>query len=69
VHGMRIGSATALTTNARSPRRPSRTFVGDRTERACRRGDAFEKRRALMTDWATYLASQPAEVVPIRILS
>lgn len=28
--------------------------VGDATERAYRRGDALEKRRALMADWATY---------------
>jgi integrase len=41
--------------------------VGDKTERAYRRGDGLEKRRALMTDWATHLASQPAEVVvPLR---
>lgn len=29
--------------------------VGDRTERAYRRGDALEKRRALMTVWTDYL--------------
>lgn len=29
--------------------------VGDQVERAYRRSDALEKRRALMTDWATYL--------------
>lgn len=29
--------------------------VGNATERAYRRGDALEKRRALMTDWASYL--------------
>ena len=31
--------------------------VGDATERAYRRGDALEKRRALMSDWATYCGS------------
>jgi integrase len=29
--------------------------VGDAVERAYRRGDALEKRRALMKDWALYL--------------
>jgi integrase len=28
--------------------------VGDATERAYRRGDALEKRRALMAEWAAY---------------
>lgn len=32
-------------------------LVGDETERAYRRGDALERRRALMEDWAQYLAS------------
>ena len=30
--------------------------VGDATERAYRRGDALEKRRALMAEWGTYVA-------------
>ena len=34
--------------------------VGDQTERAYRRGDALEKRRALMDIWAGYLASGSA---------
>lgn len=33
--------------------------VGDETERAYRRGDALEKRRALMEDWAAFLATPP----------
>jgi integrase len=42
--------------------------VGDATERAYARGDALEKRRALMEAWATYLAQEPqsAEIVPLR---
>jgi integrase len=32
--------------------------VGDATEQAYRRGDAFEKRRQLMDAWATYCASK-----------
>ena len=31
--------------------------VGDMTERAYRRGDALERRRELMEDWATYCRS------------
>jgi integrase len=34
--------------------------VGDATERAYRRGDALEKRRRLMDDWATFCWRQPA---------
>ncbi len=40
----------------------------DKTEAAYRRGDLFEKRARLMTDWARY-CSKPAEtaaIVPIR---
>lgn len=43
--------------------------VSDKTERAYRRGDLFEKRRRMMDDWAAFLAqSAPAgaEVVAIR---
>jgi integrase len=42
--------------------------VGNAVERAYRRGDLFEKRRRLMTDWAKYCYSPPAQgkVVPIR---
>ncbi len=34
--------------------------VGDQVERAYRRGDALEKRRALMADWGRFLASTKA---------
>lgn len=45
--------------------------VGDKVERAYRRGDLFEKRRRLMRDWARYCMTEPkAEkadtVVPLR---
>jgi integrase len=33
-------------------------IVGDKAEAAYRRGDSLEKRRALLTDWATYLRSK-----------
>ena len=34
--------------------------VGDETERAYRRGDALEKRRKLMEEWAGFLAGSQA---------
>lgn len=42
--------------------------VGDKTEAAYRRGDLFEKRRQLVTDWADYLAKPQGDgkVVPIK---
>lgn len=35
--------------------------IGDATEAAYRRGDLFDKRRKLMTDWATFLNTPPAK--------
>jgi integrase len=40
--------------------------IGNAVERAYRRGDLFEKRVALMNDWASYLLKPPAEVVPLQ---
>jgi integrase len=43
--------------------------TGDETERAYRRGDSLEKRRALMTAWANYLTEPTAaagNVIPLR---
>lgn len=40
--------------------------VGDATERAYRRGDALEKRRALMQAWASHLEPPEGNVVPIK---
>jgi integrase len=43
--------------------------IGDKVERAYRRGDLFDKRRRLMDDWAAYCASDgaaDARVVPLR---
>ncbi|MEZ0170758.1 tyrosine-type recombinase/integrase [Microvirga sp. TS319] len=37
--------------------------VGDATERAYRRGDALEKRRSLMRDWAAYIVSKSTDSV------
>lgn len=36
--------------------------LGDKTEAAYARGDLFEKRRALMADWAAYCTKEPAAV-------
>lgn len=38
----------------------------DKVEAAYQRGDLFEKRRALMADWATFLAKKPATVTSLR---
>jgi integrase len=45
--------------------------IGDKTEAAYRRGDLFEKRRRLMTDWARFCASSVtaarySNVTPVR---
>ena len=34
--------------------------IGDKVEAAYRRGDLFEKRRRLMTDWANFCSKSPA---------
>lgn len=34
--------------------------IGDKVEAAYRRGDLFEKRRRMMTDWANFCAKSPA---------
>ena len=40
--------------------------VGDATERAYRRGDAFEKRRRLMEAWARYIETSEVETIRQR---
>ena len=40
-------------------------LVKDQTEAAYRRGDLLEKRRPLMTKWAQYCASEPAEIADL----
>jgi integrase len=39
--------------------------IGDETERAYRRGDALDKRRALMEAWADFLEGTESNVIPI----
>jgi integrase len=40
--------------------------IGDKTEKAYRRGDLFQKRRKLMDDWTRFLSRMPASVVSIE---
>ena len=42
--------------------------LGDKTQAKYQRGDLFERRRALMADWAAYIESPPAtgNVVEIK---
>ena len=43
--------------------------IGDKVEAAYRRGDLFQKRAALMTEWGKYCTAAPVkegEVVPLR---
>jgi hypothetical protein len=45
--------------------------IGTQTEKAYRRGDMFEKRRRLMSDWARFCCSSAVQkagkgVVPMR---
>jgi integrase len=40
--------------------------IGNAVEAAHRRGDLFEKRRALMADWAAFLSRPAARVVPFK---
>lgn len=39
--------------------------IGDAVEAAYRRGDLFDKRRALMNAWASFCGNEPAVVIPI----
>ena len=67
VHGFRsafrdwVGESTAF------PREIAEAalahLVGDEVERAYRRGDALEKRRALMEAWASFCTSEPSAKV------
>jgi integrase len=43
--------------------------IGNAVEAAYRRGDLFEKRAALMADWAAYLSRPVSQIVPLRMAS
>ncbi|WPB83088.1 tyrosine-type recombinase/integrase [Sediminicoccus rosea] len=40
--------------------------IENKVEASYRRGDAFEKRRVLMDEWAAFCDREPGEVVPLR---
>ena len=40
--------------------------VGNAVERSYRRSDVIDRRRALMSDWASYVTRPPAAVIPLR---
>ena len=70
VHGMRSAFRDFAGEATNFPREVAEGslahVIGDATERAYRRGDALEKRRALLEAWAAYLANRPAEnVIPL----
>jgi len=73
VHGMRACFATwgreETTAQREVIEQALAHAVGDATERAYARGDALEKRRALMEQWAQYLEHGPmsAEIVPMLV--
>ena len=41
---------------------------GDKVVAAYQRGDLFQKRAALMQEWAEFCGRMPADVVPLRLL-
>ena len=41
-------------------------LVGDDAERAYRRGDALERRRAMMQDWADFITQRPAKISDVQ---
>ena len=63
VHGFRSSFRDWAGEESHHPREVAEAalahIVGDETERAYRRGDALEKRGALMNDWATFAAGHP----------
>lgn len=62
VHGFRSSFRDWAGEESHHPREVAEAalahIVGDETERAYRRGDALEKRRALMSDWAFFAAGR-----------
>ena len=70
VHGFRSSFRDWTGENTAFPRELAEAalahLVGDQVERAYRRGDALEKRRALMDAWASFCsATKSAKVVPL----
>jgi integrase len=71
VHGFRSSLRDWVSEETNFPREIAEAAlahtVGDETERAYRRGDALEKRRALMEAWAGHLAAR-APINVVRLL-
>ena len=70
VHGFRSSFRDWTGENTAFPRELAEAalahLVSDQVERAYRRGDALEKRRALMDAWASFCsATKSAKVVPL----
>ena len=65
VHGFRSSFRDWAGNESAYPREVAESalahVVGDQTEQAYRRGDALEKRRKLMNDWASYCEQPPAK--------
>jgi len=72
VHGLRSSFRTWADERTNTPREIKEVAlahaIGEQTEAAYARSDLVEKRRRLMQQWATFLATPPAEaeVVPLR---
>ena len=70
VHGFRSTVRDWIEEATTTPRAVSEAAlahtIGDKVEAAYRRGDLFQKRAALMQEWADYCAKAPAEVVTLR---
>lgn len=72
-HGFRATFKTWISESTSYPRDVAEMAlahaIGDKVEEAYQRGDLFDKRRRLMTDWAKYLnqpVAQVGTVTPIR---
>lgn len=73
VHGFRSSFCDWVAERTNYPREVAEAAlahaIGNQVEAAYRRGDLFDKRRALMAEWARYCTSPPAplgDVVPLR---
>jgi integrase len=70
IHGFRSSFRDWASENSNVPDRVVEAalahVIGDQTEAAYRRGDLFERRRALMQAWAVHLSGSASNVVALR---
>ncbi|MBL3703215.1 DUF4102 domain-containing protein [Sulfitobacter sp. BDSS02] len=70
VHGFRTSFRTWAQEQTNFPREVAEAAlahkVGDVVEQSYARSDVFEKRRKMMAAWASYLATQVPDVVPLK---